>query len=552
MSYSLKIFITLTILMLLAQGVQAQTPNDWKIKKLEWSAANEKAYSEFVSLMGQAVAKRECNSFQSCLKHPNNPYRGSDSDQLNIFADCAKLSYVFRAYFAWKNSLPFSVADDIELRPVSGNEGDKRYSKFGNHITSRLSFLPKKSGGKWQFVDAVKALNRTIPSAVYSANFRFHYENSDDENLFTDFYPVDITRESVIPGTNIYDPNGHVAIVYKVTDDGKIYFIDAHPDNSLTSGLFGTKFVRSNPGQGAGFKNFRPMKLVGAQFDSVLNSYVGGKITTSKNTDIGDFDLVQFFGTDRVPRTDWNKGPFVYEGTKYNYYDYIRLKLSKGNLKLDPMNEIRSLASDLCQTTQDRVEAVDAAIQSGVQQKPHPVRLPHNIYGTSGEWEEFSTPSRDARLKTSFVELRQLAEDLLNMYNDRDPRLVYNGTDIKGDMLAAYQQVSAQCRISYKKTNGQAMPLTLDQVRERLFALSFDPYHCAELRWGASSAQELASCSDDANKRAWYAQERWLRNQIERRYDARMDFTLDELKGPMPGAGVANPPDVDVVSFLRR
>lgn len=551
MNYSLKIFITLIVLMILTQGVQAQTV-EWKIKKTEWSAADEKAYSEFVALMGKAVEKRECNSFQSCLKHPNNPYRGSDTDKLNIFADCAKLSYVFRGYFAWKNALPFSVADDLELRPVPGNDGDKRYSKYGNQVTSRLDFLPKKSGSQWRFVDAIKALNRTIPGSVYSANFRFHYENSDDEKLFTDFYPVDVTRESIVPGTNIYDPNGHVAIVYKVTDDGKIYFIDAHPDNSLTSGLFGTKFVRSNPGQGAGFKNFRPIKLVDAQFDSAQNSYVGGKIVPHKNADLTDFDLVQFFGTDRVPRTDWSKGPFVHEGVKYNYYDYIRLKLSKGNLKLDPMNEIRSLASDLCQTTQDRVDAVDAAVRSGVHLKPHPARLPYNIYGTSGEWEEFSTPSRDARLKTSFVELRKLAEDLLNMYLQHDPRLVYNGTDIKADMLASYQQVSTQCQIVYKKTNSEHVSLNLDQVRERLFDLSFDPYHCVELRWGARSAQELASCPDGANKRAWYSQERWLRNQIERRYDARMDYSLEELTGPLPGAGVAESPDVDIVSFLRR
>lgn len=550
MKYNL--FLLVVLLLISLENFAFAQNSEWKIKKLDWSESDEKAYSEFVSLIGKAVEKRECNSFQSCLKHPNNPYRSSDSDQLNIFSDCAKLSYALRGYFAWKNSLPFSVADDMKLRPVPGNEGDKRYSKFGNVVASRLDFIPTKSGNAWKFVDAVKALNRTIPGSVYSANFRFHYENSDSELLYTDFYPVDINRENIVPGTNIYDPNGHVAIVYKITDDGKIYFIDAHPDNSLTSGLFGTKFVRSNPGQGAGFKNFRPIQLVGAQFDSKLNSYVGGKIVPIKNSDLPGYDLVQFFGTDRVPRADWNKGLFTYEGAKYNYYDYIRLKLSIGNLKLDPVNEVRSLSFDLCQTAQDRVEAVEAAIRSGVMLKSHPLRLPLNIYGTSGEWEEFSTPSRDARLKASFVELRQLVEVLFNMYQQHDPRLVYNGSDIKADMLAAYQQTSLQCRIVYKKSNQELFPLTLDQVRERLFTMSFDPYHCAELRWGASSDSELASCADDGIKRAWYSQERWLRNQIERRYDVRMDFSLDELKGPLPGAGVANPPDVDVISYLRK
>ena len=138
------------------------------------------------------------------------------------------------------------------------------------------------------------------------------------------------------------------------------------------------------------------------------------------------------------------------------------------------------------------------------------------------------------------------------MYQKHDPRLIYNGSDIKSDMLASYQQVSGNCQITYKRSNGESVSLTVDQVRERLFDLSFDPYHCAELRWGARNSSEVASCTDDANKRAWYTQERWMRNQIERRYDARMDFSLEELKGPMPGAGVETPPDVDVIRYLSH
>jgi hypothetical protein len=551
MSYGLRFLIALILLMIFAEGVHAQN-TDWKIKKQEWSATDEKSYSEFVSLIGAAVEKRECNSFQSCLKHPNNPYRGSDTDQLKIFADCAKLAYAFRAYFAWKNALPFSVVDDVELRNVPGNSGDKRYSRYGNQAASRLDFLPKLSGTTWKFPDAIQTLNHTVPDQVFSANFRFIYEGSDSEPLFEDFYPVAIDRDGIQPGTNIYDPNGHVAIVYKITDDGKIYFIDAHPDNSLTSGLFGTKFVRSNPGQGAGFKNFRPLKLVGAQFNSTLGSYVGGKIRPFKNSELPEYSIVQFFGTDGTSRPDWSKGPFTVDGVNYTYYDYIRIKMSKGNLILDPVNEIKSLALDLCQTSQDRAEAVDTALAAGIQTKPHPERLPYNIYGTDGEWEEYSTPSRDARLKTSFVELRQLAADLITKYEQHDPHLVYHGTNIKGDMLNAYLQVSNSCTVTYHKSNGQAVNMNLDQVRGRLFDLSFDPYHCAELRWGARDPQEVATCAADANKRAWYSQERWLRNQIERRYDVRMDFLLSELTGPKPGAGVEAPPDVDIVSFLRH
>jgi hypothetical protein len=93
--------------------------------------------------------------------------------------------------------------------------------------------------------------------------------------------------------------------------------------------------------------------------------------------------------------------------------------------------------------------------------------------------------------------------------------------------------------------------LNLEQIRQRLFDLSFDPYHCVEARWGASGS-ELASCPDNEIKRLWYQREKWLRFQIERAYEAKMDYSLDQLTGPKPGAGVANPPDVDVLQLLQE
>ena len=51
-------------------------------------------------------------------------------------------------------------------------------------------------------------------------------------------------------------------------------------------------------------------------------------------------------------------------------------------------------------------------------------------------------------------------------------------------------------------------------------------------------------------KTAWYEAERNLRNQIDRTYDAQMDFNLAELKTPGPGKGVPAPPDIDVRAYL--
>jgi hypothetical protein len=80
--------------------------------------------------------------------------------------------------------------------------------------------------------------------------------------------------------------------------------------------------------------------------------------------------------------------------------------------------------------------------------------------------------------------------------------------------------------------------------------MSFDPYHCVERRWGATDANELSTCRDGLLKREWYAAEQNLRNQIDRTYDAQMDFTLDELREPGPGKGIPAPPDIDTRAYL--
>jgi len=47
--------------------------------------------------------------------------------------------------------------------------------------------------------------------------------------LLPDHYPVKITRESIKPGTILYDPYGHLAVVYKVTAQGRVHFIEVNP-----------------------------------------------------------------------------------------------------------------------------------------------------------------------------------------------------------------------------------------------------------------------------------------------------------------------------------
>lgn len=523
---------------------QVEAAQRWRITKPQWTVQDELRFGEFVLRIGQAVARRQCFTVSGCLRSPANPYFGSDSSDLRLFADCGDLPYFLRTYFAWKNGLPMSFADGVAPRNGRDNQ-DVRYTRYGNYVTSRFDITASFFGGP----DAIEILNSEVINSTSSASFRMI--GSEDNGLFSDFYPVKLGRDSIRPGTVIYDPNGHVAVVFWVSDDGHIFYIDAHPDNSLTSGMYTPKFVRSYPFQGAGFKNFRPLKLVGARQDFSGN-YIGGRIEGALNSQLSNYSLEQFYGNEPDPSGDWQKGRFVYRGQTYNYYDYLRRVMALGDLKVDPIRDLRALMTDICVSLQDRVIAVDTAIRSGINIKNHPTRLPKNIYGTEGEWEEYATPARDARLKVSFMDLLQQTQQYIKMWRAGDSNLSYSGVHLAEDLLSVYNQESQKCQFSYNNSGGKKISLNTDAVRRRLFSLSFDPYHCVELRWGAESPSELSTCLDSSNKKEWYSRERWLRYQWERRYDVRMDYSLDELDGPKPGAGIAQPPDVDIVSYLNR
>ncbi len=510
-------------------AMPARADTIYRIRSDRWTAADERGYGEFLAALGDSG----CRSVDACLKSPANPFRASDP-AIRFWADCADLPYFLRFYYAWKRGLPFSYAAQVSPR---GRARDIRYSATGNRVAARRDVL---SGA-----DALAVMNR-LRDGVSSATYRIDPEL--EAPLAQDLYSPALGPGSIRPGTVIYDPNGHLAVVFRVERNGRIHYIDAHPDNSLTRGTYDVRFVRSSPGMGAGFKNWRPLRLEGGRReDGVIR---GGRIVLADNRAIADFALTQYYGTGAKPprqsNASWRTGQFLLGGKRVDYYDYVRAMLSGGSLHFDPVQEIGDMVASNCADLHYRAEAVDIALAAGLQNRAQPERLPPNIYGTDGDWETYSTPSRDARLKTAFKALRDTAERFLNLWRARDPSLNYHGANLAADMLQAYDRQAAACRIEWRRSDGAAMSLGYEEARQRLFRLSFDPHHCVERRWGT----ELASCRDGAVKRAWYEAQQRLRNQIDRTYDTRMDFSLRELEAG--SGGVVAPPDTDARAFLLR
>lgn len=495
-----------------------------------WTAHDERGFGAFITAIGESG----CRTVEACLRGPANPFRASDPPGVRFRADCADLPYFLRFYYAWKRGLPFSYVSAVAPR---GRSRDIRYSASGNHVIARAD-VPTGA-------DALVVLNR-LRDQISSATYRIHPMLEVPES---DFYSPAITPAAIRPGTVIYDPNGHLALVYRIEKDGRIRYIDAHPDNSLTRGFYDQRFVRARPGMGAGFKNWRPQRLAGAHrgADGV---WTGGHVVLDANAALPDFALTQFYGSGAVGNdSGWKDGAFILNGQRLDYYDYVRAEMAGGSLHFDPLIEVRDMVASNCADLGYRADAVNLALAAGLQNRPAPARLPPNIYGTDGDWETYSTPSRDARLKTAFKELRDAVARFMALGRARDPRLTYRGHDLAADMLAVYDRAARACSITYVRSDGAPVRLGYEEARRRLFAMSFDPYQCVERRWGAGGA-ELASCPDGAVKQRWYRAEQGLRNQLDRTYEARMDFTLTELEAGGAGTGPASPPDIDTRAWL--
>lgn len=543
--------VILSIYLMLSPKLWAQSPLEtksliWGIRHLEWTPQNEKLYQEFITSLGEGKEAKLCQTTFQCIQNPkvNKLYAKLNPKDFKFFSDCADLPYVLRAYFAWMNDLPFVYPVDVDkFDPVQDATTDIRYTKFGNKI-SKLRIV--KTGAN------INDIIYDILDNVQSGVFRIHPRLDVYDNVFTDFYSVKISREAIVPGTVIYDPAGHVLVVYRVEKDGRIQCIDAHPDDSLTRKVYGEQFVRSRPAAGAGFKYFRPFKLV----DATLNEqgfYIGGKIVPLRNNQIGQFGLEQYYGNENIVQSpemmdqNWSKGRFIYDGKPVGYYDYVRLRLSIGRVVFNPVTEFKNNLIELCSEFTERAHSVARAASSGVSLKPHPEKLPENIFGTSGEWEAFSTPARDARIKAFLREMIKNLKLNYSRFKSGDPLIAFSGSNLLEELKNTYQKEVKACKVTYVNSKLAPVTLTLDQLIERIYLLSFDPYHCPELRFGASG-NELLTCPNDQNKMLWYSKQQRLRNMIDRNYELRMDLTLDQMPGNL---GVEETIDLNIERALK-
>lgn len=305
------------LLAITALPAHAETSTgSWVIRKDHWDQADEDGFGRFVAAIGEST----CADPGACFESAANPWRHSDPPNFSVDGDCADFIYQLRAYYAWKNGLPFSFA--IYMMPLGGQSAwleDRRFTKRGNMVIGRLQL-------QWQSSTDPVQLFKSIRHTVSTAMFRTDSAYDHGFNA-SDFYSPRIDRTGIRPGTVVYDINGHVYYVYKIAPDGKIHLLDSNPDRRVTRTVFGRHVPHQAPFLGAGFMNFRPIRLVDYA-TGPGGALVGGRFELARNAEIADYSGEQFFGTEENPSHDWTKARYIVGDAELKYFDFVAARMA--------------------------------------------------------------------------------------------------------------------------------------------------------------------------------------------------------------------------------
>ena len=134
------------------------------------------------------------------------------------------------------------------------------------------------------------------------------------------------------------------------------------------------------------------------------------------------------------------------------------------------------------------------------------------------------------RLKLKILSIPESARGWMSRYLAKDPLISYQGQNLKADLISAYKQSVAACKITFKNSVGADTTIGLETLIDRVAKISYDPYVCPEIRWGAYREADLATCVDSQEKREWNDLQQFLRNNLVKDTEAFHGYTLDQLR----------------------
>ncbi len=244
------------------------------------------------------------------------------------------------------------------------------------------------------------------------------------------------------------------------------------------------------------------------------------------------------------------KGPAV----TTSFQEFLRRRMFTGRFRLNVITEFKTRLGGMCADLNVRASMVQDTARAGVARKDHESQLPSTIYGGADEWSSHSSPGGDLRRRNMVTSVIGSAKELMQMIRDRNDDYVYDGNDLRADMIQVAKEAIDTCVVTYTNSAGAPVRLGLATVMARMHRFSFSPWHCPELRWGATSEKELATCPDikNENKMRWYRAQQTLRNRTVRDTNIFTGFTLEQLEANSANLGPANPPNMKLIETMER
>ncbi|MEM9068415.1 MAG: NlpC/P60 family protein [Myxococcota bacterium] len=441
-----------------------------------WERDTENLFAAFVEQLFRDPVDDDVTwtSLQELLREPsrnllhNHRSLGEDAT-LELQPDCADLPYFLRAYFAWKLRLPFA------WRQCSrGREGvapscaeEPRSNLMPVSVPDELS--------------AFQALIRVLKQNVHSSTQR-----TIPATDASDVYPVDLTRESLRPGTVFADPYGHILVVAAWAPQGSERYgvlvgADAQPDGTVGRRRFWRGSFLFDPDTthaGSGFKAWRP--VVYDRREETLTLLTNQELRRTR-------EFARYSNTQ-------------YSGSRDEFYE--RMERLINPRPLEPQAMQRSLVDALEEAVARRTVSVQNGETFMAERGYRPIEMPEGsaIFQTEGPWEDFSTPSRDLRLLISIDAVTRFPAQLR-----RDPArfgVDEADADEAATALEAFLEEELQARrFEYRRSDGSMQALSLHDVvaRSRSLEMAYNPNDCVERRWGApEGSPEFAFCRRNA------------------------------------------------------
>lgn len=479
----------------------------WPIRR-QWTPAETRHYAKWIENIydkkTKGTVEQRTAKLERILTDPemnlllNKEFLGEGSNpqmplalirQMHHYMDCAKFTAFMPAYYAYRRALPW-----ITATVYSGQRGvDVRVSTYNipnpgvNSVTSpSLSDFFHNAVG--HFISGNYRVNLYQPNAIYS-----------------DTVPVAIHRDFLMPGCPNY-LDGHCLLLAKVTEYGELYFLNC--STTKTRDVFtynGMNAVGGITPRGSDpndewmgcYQGLRVWRYPIAETDGQGNVIRVRRRTNEEMREFG-FSTEQY----EVVRE-------LYAGHKLeeagfqpqSFHDLVRLRMKTVD-RVCPAKFIVDYCNEILTAYQERVWFVRDAWED--VRRNGPIIYPEdrdneNIFQALGRWETWSSPSSDVDRRNKYFYLADWMEYVIRMFGINPAFVDLTGlevyciqsqADLAVALIAEKKRHFKEKYLEYENSKGKKIRLTLADIEERLYDLSFDPNHPPELRWGAPLGSE--------------------------------------------------------------